>query len=66
MKSTAWNIYSIKPENSRAVITAEYESNTVTETLNKMGKDAAKWNKGEKRENMKIHMISCEGYVRNV
>jgi hypothetical protein len=66
MMAIGWNIYATKPENQRKVIQVNYPIYSITDTLNKMENDANNWNKNEMRENMKIHIITCEGYIRNV
>jgi hypothetical protein len=61
-----WNEYSTKPENSRLVIKIEIQAWSEKDALHKAAKLAADWNREETRPNMKINMMTCGGFVRNV
>lgn len=62
---TAYNVYSMKPENCRKVITTDYDAITIYDALDQAERDANRWNKDAEGEHA-VTMIVCNGYVRNI
>jgi hypothetical protein len=65
-KVTAYNEYSINPDNCRMVIACEVTDETVTDALDQMEAYANGWNKEQMQENQIVKIITCNGYVRTV
>jgi hypothetical protein len=64
---TFYNEYApAKPENSRVIYKGEFEGKNFPEAFNSAERLALRWNSGETRENMIVHLITAQGRVRAI
>lgn len=66
MKVTAYNVYSIKPENARVVCGTDHETADVRAALDEAEGMARAWNAKETRADMLVTMLTCRGFVRAI
>lgn len=65
-KVYAWNEYSVKRKESRLVIAHTVGADSVTDALDQAAVLAAQWNGEVEQENMRVNLMTCNGFVRAV
>jgi len=61
---SAWNEYSTDNRQAKLIIKQAIEAESVTEAMDKAQEFAANWNREETRENMKVNLLTCNGFIR--
>ena len=63
-KVSAYNEYSTISDNSRLVITIEFDADNETQALDQMEQYTTGWNSAVIDESNKVNMLVCNGFVR--